>query len=277
MRRWSVGALIVLLAASVSAAVFERYLSPDRPLDRAILNYLALERAGKATSWDLGDLGVLLLEKGFPVDAERYLRKALDLDKHDFEAAYRLGLVLQRQGRDREAVKYYRRALAERPGHGYARFMLALAEERSGRRDAAIRDYAKAYRFAPELADPTKNPLVLDSDLQTEAELTRYDALARASTLKVTSIDPNAVRRMMEAIPGKPPENAPPPAAPAPPPAPRVQAPLATATPTHATPVVAPHATPVVAPPATPAAPPAVRIPPGFPQPRPTRTPAATQ
>jgi len=257
MRRASVGALILLVAVSASAAIFERYLSPDRPLDRAILNYLALDRDGKATSWDLGDLGVLLLEKGFPVDAERYLRKALALDKHDFEASYR---------RDREAVKYYRRTLAERPGHGYARFMLALAEERSGQRGAAIRDYAKAYRFAPELADPKKNPLVLDSDLQTEAELTRYDAAARASTLKVTWIDPNAVRRMMEAVPGKPGETAAPvpPAAP-PAPAPRVKAPATVPTPAPAAPAVA-----------SPAPPPAVKPVPGLPQPRPARTPLPT-
>jgi hypothetical protein len=189
----------LVLAVLASAAVFERYLSPDKPADRAILAYFELAKAGKATSRDLAELGVLLLDKGFPDDAEHYLRQALKVDKHNFEAAYRLGLVLQRMGRDKDAVRQYRSVVKQRPGHAYARFMLALAEERSGRHRAAIKDYAKAYRFQPELADPARNPLVLDSDLQTQAGLLHYRDARLAATLKVDAIDPEAVKRMMEA------------------------------------------------------------------------------
>ncbi len=229
MRRVTVGAAVLILATAASGSVFERYLSPDSPTDRAITNYLALAKSGRASSMDLANLGVLIFEKGFPGDAEDYLRAALKLDKHNYEAAYRLGLVLQRQGRDREAVRYYKMTLKQRRGYAQARFMLAMAEERCGRREDAIRDYAKAYRYAPQLADPKKNPLVYDSHLQTEAVLRHYDEEAKTSTLPVTEIDPAEVRRMMEARPQ---------GAPAPPPA------------------TAPAAAPAVAPAAAPAAPP---------------------
>jgi len=255
MKRVAFGLMVMIVAAVSRGAVFERYLSPERPLDRAILGYLELDRSGKATSTDLANLGVLLLQKGFPVDAERYLRKALAADKHNFEAEYRLGLVLQRQGHDHEAIKFYKRTLKERPGHGYARFMLAMAEERCGERTAAIQDYAKAYRFAPDLADPRSNPLVLDSDLQTEAALKRYQQTRLSSTLKVTPVDPEAVKRMMEArpqpseapeAPGQPVTGAPP--------APVQTAPTPTAPPTPPPIKPAPPTPPVSAPAAGPTA-----------------------
>ena len=209
MRRAMLGVTIMVLALAVSGSVFERFLSPDRPADRAIINYLELAKSGRATSMDLANLGVLILEKGFPGDAEDYLLAALKLDKHNYEAAYRLGLVLQREGRDREATRYYKKTLKERPGYAQARFMLALAEERCGKREAAIHDYAKAYRYAPELANPLKNPLVYDSGLQAEAGLRHYEEAVRTSTLKVTEIDPAAIRRMMDASPNPRPQHGP--------------------------------------------------------------------
>ncbi len=240
-KRLALGAVLLVIAGSASAAVFVRFLSPDRPADRAIMRYMELEKEGKATSMDLAEMGVLILEKGFVHDAEDVLHRALKLDKHNYEAAYRLGLVLQRDGRDREAVHYYKLTVKQRPGYAEARFMLALAEERCGRRDAAIRDYVRAYRHAPELANPRVNPLVYDSRLQTEAMLEHYRETVASTTLKVTPIDPEAVQRMMQAFP---PERVPapppapgqaqqppvaPPAAPAPPaaaPAPATPAPV---------------------------------------------------
>ncbi len=200
-RRVLLAVLLVVAPASAPAAVFERFLSPDNPKDRVIMQYMQLEKEGKATSNDLANMGVLILEKGFVHDAEACLRRALTLDKHNYEAAYRLGLVLQRDGRDREAVRYYKRTVKERPGYAQARFMLALAEERCGRRDAAVRDYVRAYRHAPDLANPHVNPLVYDSDLQTEAMIDHYRETVARDTLKVTAVDPESIARMMEALP----------------------------------------------------------------------------
>jgi tetratricopeptide (TPR) repeat protein len=221
MKRVMCAAIVLAWAVASSGTQFQRFLSPDRPADRAIMNYMALEQAGKATSMDLTNMAVLILDKGFPTDAEKVLKAALKLDKHNYEASYRLGLVLQRMGRDREAVRYYKLCLEERPGYAQARFMLALAEERCGQRDTAIRDYAKAYRHAPELANAAKNPLIYDSDLQLAAIMKYYQEQVTGMTLKVTVPDPAAVRRMAETPLLAPPqagqpEAAPPPSVPAP-------------------------------------------------------------
>lgn len=187
----------VLWAGVSGAAVFERFLDPNVPRDRAILGYLQLEKEGKAKSNDLAELAVLLVEKGFPQDGEAYLRKALKLDKNNVEARYRLGLVFQRLGRHWAAAREYKRVIKARPGFAEAQFMLGLALERSGHRRAAIKAYAKAYKHNPALADAAKNPLVLDSKLQTQAQLVRYRRDVASATLKLQPLDPQAVRQMM--------------------------------------------------------------------------------
>lgn len=195
-------ALVGLVATGGGAAPYERHLSADRPADRAIMAYAELQKAGTASSMDLTEMAVLLVNKGFPNDAIRVLHEALKLDKHNHEAAFRMGLVLQRQGKHAKACRYYRRTLRERPGHGPARFMLALAQERSGRTRAAVRNYALAYRYASDLADPAKNPLVLDSNLQVQAFLEHHRDTVGRATYHMWPVDFWAVQRMMLVRPG---------------------------------------------------------------------------
>jgi tetratricopeptide (TPR) repeat protein len=201
MKRWVLGVLVAALATSVSGGDLESTLSPDRPQDRAILNYLALAKAETATAVDLTELGVLLAATGRLSDAEHWLRKAIKADGHSFAARYRLGLVQQRLGRSHDAAATFARALREQPDDPYARFMLALAEERCGSPSAAIADYARAFHVLPDLANSRLNPLVLDSELQTEASLRYYRETVATGTMPVTALDRAAVRAMMETRP----------------------------------------------------------------------------
>lgn len=205
MRKYFLLLVVSLWATWAFGAVFERFLDPSSPKDRAILSYLELERQGKAQSNDFVELAVLLVEKGFPQDGEKYLRKALKMEKGNVEARYRLGLVLQRLGQDRAAARQYRRVIKARPGFAEAQFMLGLALERSGRRRAAIAAYVKAYKHNPRLADPAANPLVLDSKLQTQVHLLHYRRMVTQSTLNLKPLDREALRRMMLAKPSSSP------------------------------------------------------------------------
>jgi tetratricopeptide (TPR) repeat protein len=240
MRQVALGVLLAVLAAPAWSGDLAAALSPDRPQDRAILAYLELAEAETATAADLTELGVLLAERDLLADAEHWLRAALKLDKHLFAARYRLGLVQQRQGKCEDAAKTLARALDERPDDAYATFMLALAKERCGQASAAISDYARAYRLLPELASPEKNPLVLDSKVQVEANLQYYRETVTARTMPVTALDPAAVKAMMGVRPAPPvatppADHAVPPAEtiPAPAPAAAVAPPAATPKPTR--------------------------------------------
>jgi tetratricopeptide (TPR) repeat protein len=135
-------------------------------------------------------------------------------------------------GKEGSAIRCYRKVVNQRPGHAYASFMLALAEEKRGRRDAAIYHYAKAYRHQPGLANRQFNPLVIDSQLQDEAQLLRYRRDVAAASIDMPPVDPAAVRAMMQALPqaeaGAPP---PTPAAPQPTPSRRETSPKPPANP----------------------------------------------
>ncbi len=193
-----------LLAPSAPAAVFERFLAPDDPRDQAIARYLAKEREGRARPADLADLGLLLLEKGFPKDAERYLKKALKASPKNPHIAYRLGIVLQRQGKERAAARAYGKVIAWEPGFAPAQFMLGLAHERMGHRRAAIRHYVKAYRHYPQLADPKHNPLVLTSKLQLEATMQHYRRVTHEDSFWIGYMDPETVKAMQLITPRPP-------------------------------------------------------------------------
>lgn len=203
-KSWLALAALALVAASAQAVDFERYLKPEDPTDRAILNFVALDKEGKASSNDLADLGVLLVQRGYVDEAKGYLKRSLKLKPDNYQAAFRLGLLYQRQGHDRKAIHYYKRAAKSPPAYGPAYFMMAMAEERLGRRDAAISDYARAYRSAPELSRPASNPLVLNSRLQTEALLRFYPIQVRWDSFVLTPIDPELVQEMTKQMPQAP-------------------------------------------------------------------------
>ncbi len=253
MRRVALAVVIAVLAAPAWCGDLRASLSPDSPQDRATLAYLALAEAKQASAADLTELGVLLAERGLLADAEHWLRAAVKADKHLFAARYRLGLVQHRQGRCEDAAKTFARALDERPEDAYAAFMLALATERCGSSSAAIADYVRAYRLLPELADPEKNPLVLDSKVQVEANLQYYRESVAARTLPVTALDPEAVTAMAAARPA-PPAEAAPPAGQVVPSAETIPPPAPVAAPTPAVAPPAPKATPTP-PPGAPGAP----------------------
>lgn len=197
MRRiFPIAVMMAVCAATAPAAVFERFLAPDDPRDQAIARYLAKEKEGRARPADLADMGLLLLEKGFPKDAERYLGKALKASPKNPNIAYRLGIVQQRQGKERAAARTYARVIAWEPGFAPAQFMLGLAHERMGHRRTAIRHYVTAYRHYPQLADPKHNPLVLTSRLQLEARMEHYNRVIREDSFWIGYMDPETVKAM---------------------------------------------------------------------------------
>jgi tetratricopeptide (TPR) repeat protein len=81
--------------------------------------------------------------------AESDLRKALDLNPNDLEAAVHLGAILYTR-RDLAAAKtYLDRALAIDPSSLFARYEMALWKSTSGDPDAAVRDLEDVVRRDP--------------------------------------------------------------------------------------------------------------------------------
>lgn len=161
---------------------YGKYLNTGSTLDAEITQALrALQQDPKAPELH-NNLGALLVEKGFPKDAEREFERAVNLDSHFYPAWYNLGLVRASRGDELGSKRALSRTVDLKPGHAAALFQLGLIEEKRGHRDRAIELYAKSFGINPALLDVQVNPRILDTKLTAYALLRLYpDTHARES------------------------------------------------------------------------------------------------
>jgi len=171
--KWVVVLACCALAAAAAVGardreqpIFVHWLASGNPHDETIAVYWRSAQAGELDAAGYVDLATMLFDKGFPKDAIRMYERALKLDPEMAEAWFRIGLVEHRDGNLRAARKAYHKCLKILTGHGWCNFYLGLLEEQSGDPSKAIYHYRRAFKFAPELADPAVNPEVLYSHLQ---------------------------------------------------------------------------------------------------------------
>jgi len=153
---------------------YAKYLNTGSPLDAAILRRLDAVRQNPDFARAHNDLGVLLVQKGFPKDAQREFERAVNADSHFYPAWYNLGLVRASHGDDFGARHAFYRTIAYKPGHAFALFQLGLIEEKRQNTEKAVKLYAKAYNINPALLDVSVNPRVLDSHLTDLALIELY-------------------------------------------------------------------------------------------------------
>jgi tetratricopeptide (TPR) repeat protein len=144
---------------------YAKYINTGSQLDLAIGQALNAVRANPKSARAHNELGMLLVQKGFPKDAEREFERAVDADSHFYPAWYNLGLVRTNRGDDLGARHAFYRTINYKPGHGEALFQLGLIEEKREHMDKAVKLYAKAFRINPSLLSVRVNPRILDSKL----------------------------------------------------------------------------------------------------------------
>ncbi|HUR82791.1 MAG TPA: tetratricopeptide repeat protein [Thermoanaerobaculia bacterium] len=161
---------------------YAKYLNTGSALDAQINRTLEGLRLDPNNSQLHNDLGALLVQKRFPNDAEREFERAVDLDKHNYQAWYNLGLVRASRGDEGGARRAYMATVHYKPGHALALFQLGLVEEKLQHTDRAVNLIAKALTINPRLIDPGVNPRILDTQLLHLALIKMYpDAHERAS------------------------------------------------------------------------------------------------
>ncbi|MDX1582081.1 MAG: hypothetical protein R3338_00615 [Thermoanaerobaculia bacterium] len=154
---------------------YYRYLHPeDSALDAEIVRTLEEVKADRSSAELHNRLGALLVEKGFPKDAEKEFRRAVWADEKFYPAWYNIALARLARGDRNGAVRALRQTLDVKPGHAAAHFQLALLLEKRGMTDDALHHYVEAYRINKALLDVRVNPLLLDSDLVGLALLRLY-------------------------------------------------------------------------------------------------------
>jgi len=144
----------------------EKYLDPaNSQLDAQIQRTIEALRALPNSAALHNQLGQLLVQKGFPKDAEREFERAVNADRHFYPAWYNLGLLRIARDNRLGAHVAFLATVRNKPGHSQALFQLGLIEEKRGHQAAAIDYYAKAFGINHTLLDVRVNPRILDSRL----------------------------------------------------------------------------------------------------------------
>lgn len=164
---WS-GLLTALFALGLQAAIYEKYLVAGNPLDDKILKNLEDLKARPDSSELHNNLGVLLNQKQFPKDALREFKKAVKLDKKDYQAWFNVGLMQESMGRSYRALRAFKKTVKYKSGHDLAHYHIGMIYERWGFRRAAIRRYAAAIRFNSKILDHAYNPAIIYNEILPE-------------------------------------------------------------------------------------------------------------
>ena len=190
---------IVVFSAAVAAAdepMFVRWLVMDDPGDETIRDYWERAEREELDPPALVDLGTMLFYRGYPKDAVRVFKRALDLDPDLYEAWFRIGLVEHSEGDLDSARQAYKRCLKKLTGHGWCNFYLGLLEEQLGHSSDALYYYRRALKFAPELANPRVNPEVMTSRLMLGVQLQDQDRRRFKASLPMPYLEPGKVDRV---------------------------------------------------------------------------------
>ncbi|HSM31936.1 MAG TPA: tetratricopeptide repeat protein, partial [Woeseiaceae bacterium] len=141
-----------LRAASRLAGIPREVLTAEQSaaLDRELDAYVAAMRSMLDFAASGLNLGNLYEMQGDPDTAERYYRKAIEVDDLFFPAKMNLAVLLSRQGRDSEAEALLRDVLDAYPEQYHAAYSLALVLVASGRREEAVQYLDRAAGGLPE-------------------------------------------------------------------------------------------------------------------------------
>jgi tetratricopeptide (TPR) repeat protein len=153
---------------------WSKYVNTGSPLDAQLQRTLDAVRQDPGSPELHNQLGTLLVEKGFPKDAEREFERAVNANRHYYPAWYNLGLIRAAHGDELGAHRALARTVALKPGHAAALFQLGLVEEKRHHTDRAVDLYAKAFSINPTLLDIDVNPRILDTKLTSLALIKMY-------------------------------------------------------------------------------------------------------
>jgi tetratricopeptide (TPR) repeat protein len=183
---------------------YGRYLNTGTKLDAQISATVNALQANPRSASLHNQLGQMLLQKGFPKDAEVEFERAVNADSHFYPAWYNLGLVRMSRGDWTGSHFAFSRTVHYKPGHSAALFQLGLMEEKRNHQDAAIDYYAKAFSINHSLLDVRVNPRILDSKLVDVALLKAYPNEKARESMAFQPTPPGYVQQGLEAVSTQP-------------------------------------------------------------------------
>jgi tetratricopeptide (TPR) repeat protein len=160
---WAAAAALAVAGGVVTVVRNADYATPERLWADTVAKRPANARAHH-------NLGLAEEARGRFAEAERHLRRAVELAPGTPEPLYNLALVVTRQGRPEDAMALYREAIAIEPDYAAAHNNLANLLLAAGRSDEAGRHYAEAVRAQPDFAGARNSYGAWLIDVQRPAE-----------------------------------------------------------------------------------------------------------
>jgi tetratricopeptide (TPR) repeat protein len=164
--------------------------------------YLDLIGAGRATAAQVNDFAAYLAKRGMPKVAVSLQEYALRLDPTSATLWANLGTILRTNGSLGPAASAYKKAIEIDPANALAHYNLGAVYDADKRYDAAIEEYRRALVLDPDLADPRKNPQVVNNDNLLAVKLQIYSHQAGSLGLPLLQMQKNATPAKPE--PAKP-------------------------------------------------------------------------
>ncbi len=151
---------------------------PDETLAKAIVHlrdtaigseptavtYMDLIAAGRATPAQVNDFAAYLAKRGMPKVAAGFQEYAVKLDETNPTLWLNLGTIRRTAGSNGPAETAYKKTIALDPGNALAHYNLGSLYDTQKKYDEAIEEYRRALVLDPDLADPRKNPQVVNNE-----------------------------------------------------------------------------------------------------------------
>jgi Tetratricopeptide repeat len=152
-------------------------LMREGPLGREpnAVAYLDLIVAGKASAAQVNDFAAYVAKKGMVKIAIEYQEYATKLGPAEPVLWLNLGSMNRTIGNLGPAESAFKKALAINPNHALAHYNLGAVYDADKKYDEAIEEYRRALVLDPELADPRKNPQVVNNEYLLAVKLTIYE------------------------------------------------------------------------------------------------------
>jgi len=119
---------------------------------------------GEASASDLNAFAAYLAKRGMPKVAAAFQEYAVKLDETNPTLWLNLGTIRRTAGSNGPAETAYKKTIALDAGNALAHYNLGSLYDAQKKYDEAIEEYRRALVLDPDLADPRKNPQVVNNE-----------------------------------------------------------------------------------------------------------------
>jgi tetratricopeptide (TPR) repeat protein len=143
--------------------------------EHVAVSYLDLIEKGAASPAQVNDFAAYVAKRGMPKAAMSIQEYAIRLDPENATLWANLGTIRRTNGSLGPSASAYKKALAIDPANALAHYNLGAVYDAEKNYDAAIEEYRRALVLDPELADPRKNPQVVNNENLLAVKLQIYN------------------------------------------------------------------------------------------------------